>query len=285
MKEINVVDLIPIFKNLILEANFHISEDVMERLRFFNDIEESQLAKEILSTIIKNHEKAPELRLPPCQDTGMVVAFLEIGQDIHLTGGDINDAVNEAVKQAYKEGYLRKSIVDDPFAKRLNTGDNTPAIIHTEIIPGDAMKITVAPKGGGAENMSRIAMLKPADGLDGIKQFILDTVEQAGGNPCPPIIVGVGIGGNFEACALASKKALMRDIRIVNDNPELATIESELLEKVNKLGIGPMGLGGRTTALGVNIISLPCHIATLPVAVNIQCHASRHKTITIRGNI
>ncbi len=281
MREISVTDLIPIIKTLILDANFAVSPDTMKSLEQALLKEESPVAKEILTVIIENHKKSLSSKLPLCQDTGTVVFFVEVGQSIHFIDGHIVNALNQAVREAYEEGYLRKSIVKFPFGQRINSGDNTPAIIHWDIVPGDKLKITVAPKGGGAENMSRIAMLKPADGEAGIMDFVIETVEIAGGNPCPPIIVGVGIGGNFEQSAILAKKALMQDLDAINDVPELARLEALLLEKINKLGIGPMGMGGKITALGVNILANPCHIASLPVAVNIQCHAARHKSIVI----
>lgn len=281
MRELKVTDLIPIIKELALRANFNVSPDTMELLKASLHSEESEMAKEILSVIIDNHIKASKVKLPLCQDTGTVVVFLEIGQEIFFIDGDLQNAINEGVRQAYQDGFLRKSIVTDPFGDRINTKDNTPVIIHTEFVPGDRLKITLAPKGGGAENMSRIAMLKPADGIEGIKKFVIETIEIGGGNPCPPVIVGLGIGGNFERCAFLAKKALMGDLQIKNQNPKLADLEEDLLKDINKLGIGPMGLGGRTTALGVKILSVPCHIASLPVAVNIQCHASRHCSVTI----
>ncbi len=216
-----------------------------------------------------------------CQDTGIAVIFVELGQDVHISKDNFYDAINEGVKRGYTQGYLRKSVVEDPVFDRKNTKDNTPAIIHTDIIPGDKIKITVASKGAGSENMSEIKMLKPADGIDGVKDFVVDRVMRSGGMPCPPIIVGVGIGGNFEQCAYLSKKALLRPLNTRNPDVKLNAVEKEILTRINRLGIGPMGLGGRTTALAVQILTMPCHIASLPVAVNLQCHAHRHKTATI----
>jgi len=219
--------------------------------------------------------------MPICQDTGIAVIFVELGQDIHLTGGDFTEALNEGVRQGYKDGYLRKSMVSDPIIARINTKDNTPAIIYTDIVPGDQIKITVAPKGGGSENMSEVKMMKAADGIEGVVDFVVDRISRSGGNPCPPIVVGVGLGGNFEQSALLAKKALLIDLDKDNPEPEWAAIEAEILEKVNNLGIGPQGLGGRTTALAVKIMHKPCHIASMPVAVNVQCHAARHKSAVI----
>ncbi|GFR36456.1 fumarate hydratase [Thermobrachium celere] len=238
------------------------------------------LEKKILDILIKNSEIAENEKMPMCQDTGMAVVFMEIGQDVHIVGGNLEDAINEGVRQGYIEGYLRKSVVKDPL-DRVNTKDNTPAIIHYSIVPGDKIKITVAPKGFGSENMSRLKMLKPADGVEGVKKFVLETVKEAGPNPCPPIVVGVGIGGTFEKAAFLAKKALLRSVDEENKNPYYAQLEKELLEEINKLGIGPQGFGGLTTCLGVNIEVYATHIAGLPVAVNINCHATRHKEAVI----
>lgn len=281
MRELDVSEVIPQVKKLCIEANYYIGEDVLEKLEETLAQEESPVGKEILHQILTNHRMAAKEEMPACQDTGVAVIFVELGQDLHLKGGDLYSAINEGVRQGYKDGYLRKSLVDDPVIERKNTGDNTPAIIHLDIVPGDQLKITVAPKGGGSENMSEVRMLTPADGLEGVMNFVVDRVRRSGGNPCPPIIVGVGIGGNFEACALLAKKALMRDLRDRHPEPKWAQVEDELLLRINRLGIGPMGLGGRITALGVKILTLPCHIASMPVAVNIQCHAARHKTAVI----
>lgn len=254
--------------------------DVIAALKKAERIEESPTGKEIIRQILENSRIAKEERVPLCQDTGFCVVFLELGQNINISGGDLYQAVNEGVRQGYKEGFLRKSIVEDPL-RRNNTGDNTPAVIHTEIVPGDKLRITVAPKGCGSENMSEIKMLTPGDGIEGVENFVVDRVDRSGGNPCPPVIVGVGIGGTFEKSALLAKKALLRTIGLRNPDSFYADLEKRLLEKINNLGLGPMGLGGRVTALDVFIETYPCHIAALPVAVNIQCHAARHKEAVI----
>ena len=238
--------------------------------------EESPVGREIFSQLVENAEIARAEQVPMCQDTGFAVVFVELGQDAHITGGPLNDAINAGVAKGYTEGYLRKSIVGHPL-ERKNTGNNTPAIIHTEIVPGDRLKITIAPKGGGSENMSGVRMLKPSDGIEGVKKFVVELVKSAGSNPCPPIIVGVGIGGTMDKAAVLSKKALLRRIGEHNPNPQDAELEKELLRLVNNTGVGPAGLGGRITALAVNVETFPCHIASLPVAVTIQCHAARHK--------
>jgi len=243
--------------------------------------EESPLGREILGVVLENHDIAAEKSMPLCQDCGVAVVFIDIGQDIHLTGGNLEDAINEGVIQGYSEGYLRKSMVSDPAIDRKNTGDNTPAVIHTRIVPGEKIRLRFAPKGGGAENMSEVRMMTAADGIEGIKDFVVDRVKRSGGNPCPPMVVGVGIGGNFEKCALLAKESLFRTLGEHNPDPRYADAEKEILERVNKLGIGPQGLGGRTTALAVNIEYMACHIACMPVAVNIQCHAHRHAEIEI----
>lgn len=280
MREINVKEVENAVRNLSIEANYYIGEDIKEALIEFKKNEPFKIAEEVLDKIILNDEIACNEQMPMCQDTGMACVFLEIGQDVHFVGGLLEDAINEGVRRGYEEGYLRKSVVKDPI-DRVNTKDNTPAIIYYDIVPGDKVKITLAPKGFGSENMSRIGMLKPADGLEGVKKFIIDTVEQAGPNPCPPMIVGVGIGGTFDKAAYLAKKALLRPINVRNSNEFYKNLEEELLEKINKLGIGPQGFGGRTTALGLNIETYPTHIAGLPVAVNINCHATRHKDITL----
>lgn len=280
MRKINVKEIENAVRNLSIEANYYVGEDIKEALIKFKKNEPFKIAEEVLDKIILNDEIACNEQMPMCQDTGMACVFLEIGQDVHFVGGFLEDAINEGVRRGYEEGYLRKSVVKDPI-DRVNTKDNTPAIIYYDIVPGDKVKITLAPKGFGSENMSRIGMLKPADGLEGVKKFIIDTVEQAGPNPCPPMVVGVGIGGTFDKAAYLAKKALLRPINIRNSNEFYKNLEEELLEKINKLGIGPQGFGGRTTALGLNIETYPTHIAGLPVAVNINCHATRHKDITL----
>ena len=281
MREINVELISDTVERLCIESNYYLPHDVKKSLEDALEKEESPLAKDIIGDIIKNQEIARKNNVPICQDTGLAVIFLELGQDVRLTGGDLNDAIDEGVRRGYKNGYLRKSAVDDPFIARKNTGDNTPAIIHTKIVPGDKIKLIFAPKGGGSENMSALAMLKPSDGVKGIKQFVLDTVENAGPNPCPPIIVGIGVGGTIEKTTLIAKQALLRTVGGRNPNPDIARIEEELLEEINKLGIGPQGFGGRITALAVHIETFPAHIASMPVAVNIQCHAARHQEAII----
>ena len=263
---------------LLLDANYDIGQKFLDNLSRQGENESSDLARLVISQLVENDKIAKLEGIPMCQDTGMVVIFIEIGQNVHLTGKNLYAAINDGVKEAYTVGYLRKSVVADPLFDRINTKDNTPAIIHTEIVPGDNIYITVVPKGFGSENMSAIKMLKPADGVDGVKNFVLETIKRAGPNPCPPIIVGVGIGGTFEKVAILSKKALTREIGIHNSNEKYAKLECELLEEINCLNIGPAGLGGKTTALAVNIEYYPTHIAGLPVAVNICCHAYRHKS-------
>ncbi|OPX27877.1 MAG: fumarate hydratase [Candidatus Cloacimonas sp. 4484_143] len=281
MREVNVKDLIPIVKKLCIDANYYMGEDVIQRIKELKEKEESSTARSVLDILLENYELAAEEQMPICQDTGVAVCFVEIGQDVHMIGGDFTEAMNEGVRQGYKDGYLRKSMVADPIIDRINTKDNTPAMIYTDIVPGDKIKITVAPKGGGSENMSEVKMMKAADGIEGVIDFVVDRVRRSGGNPCPPIVVGVGLGGNFEQSALLAKKSLLRSLTEKNPDPKWAKVEDEILEKVNNLGIGPQGLGGRTTALGVCILSKPCHIASMPVAVNVQCHAARHKSAVI----
>ncbi len=276
MRELDVSRITEAVRDLCINTNIYLPDDVKKALREALEKEESPLGREILQVILENHDIAEGQKMPICQDTGAAIVFLEVGQEVHLVGGALEDAVNEGVRQGYKEGYLRKSMVGDPVLKRKNTTDNTPAIIYTRIVPGDRVKITFAPKGGGAENMSEVRMMTAAQGIQGVKDFVVDRVRRSGGNPCPPIVVGVGIGGDFERSAMLAKEALMRPIGEPNPDPEFDEVEKELLERVNNLGIGPQGLGGRTTALAVHIKTVPCHIASMPVAVNIQCHASRH---------
>lgn len=276
MRERNVQEVEKVVKKLCIEANYFIGSDIKEALLRYKKEESYDVAEDVLDKIIINDEIAEMKEVPMCQDTGMACVFLEVGQDVHFIGGNIEDAINEGVRKGYDEGYLRKSVVKDPI-HRVNTKDNTPAIIYYNIVPGDKVKVTVAPKGFGSENMSRIRMLKPADGLEGVKKFILETVKLAGPNPCPPMVIGVGIGGTFDKAAYLAKKALIRPINIRNKNEFYKNLEEELLEKINGLGIGPQGFGGKTTALGLNIETYPTHIAGLPVAVNINCHATRHK--------
>jgi len=277
MREISTDQIIQVIERLCIEANEHLPEDVKCAIKDCRAKEDGQIAQGILDNIIENFDIADNENVPICQDTGMACVFMEIGQDVHITGDNLNDAVNEGVRRGYTNGYLRKSVVADPV-RRGNTGDNTPAVLYTEIVPGDQIKITVGPKGFGSENMSAIRMFKPSAGLEGIKDFILETVKTAGPNPCPPMVVGVGIGGTFDRCALLAKKALMRPLNTSNPDPYYAELEAEMLEKINKLGIGPQGLGGRTTALGLNIETFPTHIAGMPCAVNINCHVTRHKS-------
>jgi fumarate hydratase subunit alpha len=268
-------------KLLLLESSYNIGKNTFDILRKSYECETNDVSKSVLDQIIKNDEIALNENIPMCQDTGMAIIFLEIGQDVFLSGEDLYDAVNNGVRDAYNIGYLRKSIVDDPLYDRINTNDNTPSIIHTDIVPGNNVKITVAPKGFGSENMSAIKMLKPSDGVIGVKNFVIDTVKNAGPNPCPPIVLGIGIGGTFEKCAYMAKKALTREIGQHNTSEKYSELEVELLKEINKLNIGPAGLGGKTTALAVHIEHFPTHIAGLPVAVNICCHAYRHGSTTI----
>ena len=279
MREINSSLITEAVKKLCIEANCHLSCDIKNCIKTSYEKEDWPQAKEILERIIENFEISDRRDQPVCQDTGVACVFLEVGQDVHING-NVSDAINEGVRLGYAEGYLRKSVVRDPL-NRVNTGDNTPAMIYYDIVPGDKVTITVAPKGFGSENMSKIAMLRPSDGVDGVIDFVCKTVEEAGPNPCPPIVVGVGIGGTFDKAAYLAKKALLRPVDVPNDDPYYAELEAKLLEKINSLGIGPQGFGGRTTALAVNIEKFPTHIAGLPVAVNINCHVTRHKTEVI----
>ena len=276
MRELSAQLITETVRRLCMEANCHLPQDMKNCISSSLKLEAWPGAREILERIVENYEIADEENLPICQDTGVACVFLKIGQEVHIHG-DVNEAVNEGVRQGYRDGYLRKSVVRDPL-DRVNTGDNTPAFIYYELVPGDQVEITVAPKGFGSENMSRIKMLRPSDGVQGVVDFVVQAVEEAGPNPCPPIVVGVGIGGTFDKAALLAKKALLRPVDTANENPFYAQLEQELLEKINALGIGPQGLGGRTTALAVNIETLPTHIAGLPVAVNINCHVTRHQT-------
>ena len=281
MKDIDAKDITKLVTQLFLNANYYLTDDVLEALNKAKDTEESPVGKEVLTQIIKNADIAAKEQIALCQDCGTAVVFLELGQDVHIIGGDLVTAINEGVRQAYTKGYLRKSIVVQPFSSRVNTKDNTPAIIYTDIVPGDKLKIIVMPKGGGAENMSRLVMLTPSAGRQGIIDNVVKAVEEAGSNPCPPIIVGVGIGGTAEKTMILAKKALLRKIGEHNTDPEVTELEKVLLQKVNALGIGPMGYGGRTTALAVNVEVFPAHIASMPLAINISCHSSRHKEAII----
>ncbi len=276
MRKISTDIITQNIKEMCIEANYYLSKDVKDKILSAENREESELGTQILQQLEQNMEIAESDQIPICQDTGMAVVFIEVGQDVHIEGGSLEDAINEGIRQGYVEGYLRKSVVGDPLLRE-NTKDNTPGIIHYTIVPGDKVDITVAPKGFGSENMSRVCMLKPADGIEGVKNAVLETVRLAGPNACPPVVVGVGIGGTFEKCAILAKKALTRDMNVHNSIPYVKELEEELLEEINKMGIGPGGLGGRITALGVNIETYPTHIAGLPVAVNMCCHVNRHK--------
>jgi len=277
VREIDAGQIAESVARLCIESNYYLGEDVLASLRHFREIEPSPVGREVLDQILENAEVARDRRVPLCQDTGLTVIFLELGQDLHIAGGDLNEAVAEGVRRGYVDGYLRKSMVKQPFSARVNTKDNTPPVVHTTIVPGDRLHIIVAPKGGGSENMSQLGMLKPAEGRDGAIRFVVEAVRKAGANPCPPIIVGVGVGGSAEKAIWLAKHSLLREVGSVNPDPELAELEAELLERVNRIGIGPQGFGGLTTALAVHVETFPCHIASMPVAVNIQCHSARHK--------
>ena len=280
MRTLNVEEISKNIKEMCIEANHFLSKDMDIAMKNAVSTEKSPLGKKILSQLQDNLKIAGKDMIPICQDTGMAVVFLEIGQDVHFEGGNLEDAVNEGIRRGYVDGYLRKSVVKDPILRE-NTKDNTPGIIHYKIVPGDQVKIKVAPKGFGSENMSRVFMLKPADGIEGVKEAVLTAVKDAGPNACPPMVIGVGIGGTFEKCALMAKEALTREVGSHSDIPYVKELEEELLERINKIGIGPGGLGGRTTALAVNVNTYPTHIAGLPVAVNICCHVNRHVIRTI----
>ncbi|MFQ6809140.1 MAG: fumarate hydratase [Blautia sp.] len=280
VRSVNVELLTENIKEMCIQANHFLAPDMDKAIRSAHERETKPLAKQILGQLLENLDIAGEDMIPICQDTGMAVVFLRVGQDVHFEGGSVEDAVNEGVRQGYQEGYLRKSVVGDPLL-RVNTKDNTPAIIHYEIVPGDQVEITVAPKGFGSENMSKICMLKPADGVEGVKEAIVNAVKEAGPNACPPVVVGVGIGGTFEKAAILAKKALTREIGVHSELPHVKELEEELLAKINEIGLGPAGLGGDTTALAVNINTYATHIAGLPVAINICCHVNRHIARTI----
>jgi len=277
LREIKARDIVEAVAQLCQQANFELDEDVLAALKQAQQSEESALGKEILHQLVENARIAEAKSLPLCQDCGSAVIFLEVGQDTHVVGGDLNAAVGEGVSQGYTQGYLRKSMVSQPISERKNTRDNTPPIIHTDIVPGDHIKIVCLPKGAGSENMSRLVMLRPGEGRDGIIDFVVRAVDEGGANPCPPIIVGLGIGATSEGAMLLAKKALLRPIGRPSNDPEIAELEKELLSRINSLGIGPMGVGGTTTALAVHAEARPTHIASLPVAINFQCHCSRHK--------
>jgi fumarate hydratase subunit alpha len=277
MREISCQEITDTVARLCIESNYYLGEDVLDALHDAREKEVSPVGQAVLDQILQNIEISKRGELPLCQDTGLLVAFLELGQEVHIVGGDLYEAINEGVRQGYKEGYLRKSVVDKPFSARVNTRDNTPAVIHTEIVPGDKLKITVCPKGGGSENMSYLKMFSPAAGRQGIIDWVVECVDKSGANPCPPIIVGVGIGGTVDQTILIAKKSLLRPVGQPHPDPEVAEMEAEILERVNKLGIGPQGLGGRVTALAVHVETFPCHIASMPAAINIQCHSARHE--------
>jgi fumarate hydratase subunit alpha len=277
MKEIKAKDVTSTVARLCTEANFFLGDDVLAALRKAREGEESPVARQILDQILENAAIAAKDEMPLCQDCGLAIVFIELGQEVRISGGDLYQAVDEGVRQGYAEGYLRKSAVRQPFSTRVNTKDNTPAIIHTEVVPGDQLKITVAPKGGGSENMSRFTVLKPAQGRQGVVDFVVSAVEEAGSNPCPPTIVGVGIGGSAEKAMILAKKALLRTVGEPSPDQEVAELEKELLQRINATGVGAGGVGGRITSLAVHVETFPAHIASLPVAVNLQCHSARHK--------
>lgn len=281
MREIQAAAVTQTVARLCEEANLYLGEDVRDAMTAALDREESPMGKEVLRQLLENADVARTEGVPLCQDTGTTVVFLELGQEVHVVGGGLFEAIDEGVRQGYVKGYLRKSMVDKPFSARKNTGDNTPAVIHTEVVPGDGLKIVVAPKGGGSENMTRLAMLTPSAGRKGVIDFVVRAVEEAGSNPCPPVIVCVGIGGTSEKALLIAKKAMLRKVGESHPDPEVAELEHELLTRINATGIGPQGFGGRATALAVHVDTFPCHIASLPVAVNIVCHSARHKEAVV----
>jgi len=281
IRELDAAAVTAAVKDLCITANYDLPVDVYDALVAAAETEESPVGREVLAQLVENADIAAADRVPICQDTGFAVIFAEVGQDVHLTGGDFEESVHEGVRQGYGDGYLRKSVAEEPGHARRNTRDNTPAIIHTSIVPGDLVRLTMMAKGGGAENMSSLSMLKPAQGWAGMVDAVVETVSRAGSNPCPPVIIGVGIGGTIETVTLLAKRALLRDVGSTHPDPRIAAMEDELLEQINALGIGPQGLGGRTTALDVFIEEMPCHIASMPMAVNVQCHAQRHKTVSL----
>lgn len=277
MRDIDCKAITETISNLFQEACLYLPEDVLTALKKAKETEESPVAKDVLDKMIENTEIAGKEKIPLCQDTGAAVVMLELGQEVHISGGDLETAINEGVRQGYEKGYLRKSMVRQPFSARVNTKDNTPAIIHTDIVPGDKLKISVIPKGGGSENCSRLTVMPPAKGRQGIIDFVVNLIDEAGSNPCPPVIIGLGIGGTTDKTMAMAKKALLRKVGEPNPDPEVDELEREILQRVNNLGIGPMGYGGRTTALAVHAETFPAHIASMPVAVNIQCWCARHK--------
>lgn len=280
MKSIHFNEVVRAVKRMCMEANYYLPQDLYDALDKAQVEESNQVGKAILKDICLNADIAKQEDLPICQDTGTAVFFIKIGQDVRIEGGLLEEAINEGVRQGYQEGYLRKSIVENPLYRK-NTGDNTPAIIHYELVAGDALEILIAPKGGGSENMSKVYMLTPSQGVEGVKKAVLETIEIAGPNACLPVVVGIGIGGNFEKCTLLAKKALTRDIGVYHPDPRMEELERELLQLINDSGIGPQGLGGKTTALAVHIETYPCHIASMPLAINIGCHVNRHQKITL----
>ena len=281
MREIQAGEVADAIARLSVEANYHLGEDVVRALEQALEQEESPVGREVLEILLENARIAAEGVAPLCQDCGVAVVFVELGQDVHLVGGDLHAAIEEGVRRGYQEGYLRKSMVRRPFSARVNTGDNTPPVVYVDVVPGDRLRLTVAPKGAGSENMSALAMLKPADGRQGVVDFVVRAVDRAGANPCPPIVVGVGVGGTAERAMLLAKRALLRELGKPHPDPEVADLEREILARVNDLGIGPQGLGGRTTALAVHVEAMPCHMGSLPVGVNIQCHSARHKEVVL----
>jgi len=281
MREIRAEKVTETISRLLQEACYHLSDDVIKALETAREAEEAPASRGVLEKLLENSVVAARGDVPLCQDTGMAVVFLELGQDVHVTGGDLYEAVHEGVRKAYAEGYLRKSVVDQPFSARVNTGDNTPAVIHTVIVPGERLKISALSKGFGSENMSRLVMMPPSKGREGVIDFVVKSVDEAGANPCPPVIVGVGIGGTAEKCMLLAKQSLLRKVGEPHADPAVAELEGEILKRINDLGIGAMGYGGRVTALAVHIEVFPTHIASLPVAVNLQCHSVRHREETI----
>ena len=281
LREIDVGAITAAVKTMCIAANYDLPQDVYDALRAAQETEESPVGREVLGQLVENADIAARDRVPICQDTGLAVFFVELGQDVHLVGGDFEEAIQEGTRQGYQDGYLRKSSAEEPAHARRNTKDNTPAIIHTQIVPGDKLRIAMMAKGGGAENMSSLNMLKPSQGWKGMADAVVDTVSRAGSNPCPPVVIGVGIGGTVDKVTYLAKKALLREIGSVHPDPRIAGMEAELLERINALGIGPQGLGGRTTCLAVFIEEMPCHIASMPMAVNVQCHAQRHTSVVL----
>jgi fumarate hydratase subunit alpha len=281
VKEIHTDQITQAVARLCVESNYYLGEDVLSALRAYREAEVSPVGREVLDQILENAEIARDQQMPLCQDCGLTVVFLELGQEVRIVSGDLNESIAEGVRQGYEEGYLRKSMVTQPFSARVNTRDNSPPLIHTTIVPGDRLKINVAPKGGGSENMSQLGMLKPADGREGVINFVVESVRKAGANPCPPIIVGVGVGGSAEKAMWLAKHSLLRKVGESSSDPEVAELEAEILDRVNRIGIGPQGFGGLTTALAVHVETFPCHIASMPVAVNIQCHSARHKEVVL----